>query len=94
MKRILALVLACMLLLCSCRRAATEETSVSGKVSGLIDNHTIEMLLTDGSIESFLFYDETVGESLSEAEENGSEITVVYVEKDGQQLKEIIRVES
>lgn len=93
MKRILTLVIACMLLLCSCRPAAVEETSVSGKVSGLIDNHTVEMMLTDGSIESFLFYDEAVGESLSSAEESEAEITVVYVEKDGQQLKEIIRVQ-
>ena len=93
MKRILAIALACVFLLCACRPIATEEMSVSGRVSGLIDNHTVEMKLVDGSIESFLFYDETVGEDLSRAETSGSEISVVYVEKEGQQLKEIIRID-
>ena len=93
MKRMLALVLACILLFCSCRPIEAEGTSLSGKVAGLIDNHTVEMLLNDGSIESFLFYDAEVGESILKAEESEDEITVVCVEKEGQTLKEIIRVE-
>ena len=93
MKRFLVVVLACIFVLCACKPTKNEGTTVSGKVAGLIDNHTVEMMLTDGSIESFLFFDETVGESLSDAEETETEITIVCVEKEGQRLKEIIRVE-
>ena len=74
MKRFCVLLLTCILILCSCRPIQTEETATSGKVTGLIDNHTVEMMLSDGSIKSFLFYDEAVGESLSLAEDSNAEI--------------------
>ena len=70
MKRFLSLILVCVLFLSSCQPVKTDEITVSGKVAGLIDNHTVEMMLSDGSIESFLFFDETVGENLSAAEES------------------------
>lgn len=93
MKKFIAITLM-LLCLCGCRVYQTPATEqIGATVTGLIDSRTVEVILEDGSVQSFLFFDEEVAEKLSIAEETAEQVTISYEEKDGQSLKVIVAVE-
>lgn len=107
MKRMTAIfgvaILAAMLLVCTACNTNTDgagqkpkleqQVDASGTITGLIDNHTIEILMEDGSVQSFLFFDEAVGEKLKAYDEQGvAPIDFSYAPQDGQQLMVIVSV--
>lgn len=71
-----------------------QQTEASGTITGLIDGQTVEIVLEDGSVQSFLFFDETVAQKLQDyAEQDMASIRFSYAPQDGQQLMVIVSVE-
>lgn len=84
----------CIGVLCACQPKPNETlTKTVGTVTGLIDNRTVEVILEDGTVQSFLFFDDEVAERLNIAEESSKPVNFSYEERDGQQLKVIVAVE-
>ncbi len=94
MKKTIVAILLMLLCLVGCRvyQAPTYE-QIGATVTGLIDSRTVEVILEDGSVQSFLFFDDEVAEKLSIAEETEAPVTISYEEKEGQSLKVIVAVE-
>ena len=94
MKKTIIAVALMLLCLCGCRVIhADAPIQTTATVTGLIDNRTVEVILEDGSVQSFLFFDDEVAEKLSIAEETAKKVTISYEEKEGQSLKVIVAVE-
>ncbi len=94
MKKTIVLAILILFCLCGCRVAQTDVPSkVSATVAGLIDNRTVEVILEDGSVKSFLFFDDEVAEKLSIAEETADPVMISFEEKEGQSLDVIVAVE-
>lgn len=90
----LAVVLLCTLCLCACQpKEQSVGTEAVGTVTGLIDNHTVEIILEDGTVRSFLFYDDEVAEKINIAEETDTPFAFVYEQQEGQQLPVVVSAE-
>lgn len=91
----LAMIFLCTLFLCACqpKEQPADQIQAIGTVAGLIDNHTVEIILEDGTVQSFLFYDEAVAEKINNAEESGALLNFTHVKENDQQLSTIVAAE-
>lgn len=85
----------CVSILCACQPQPSETaTKAVGTVTGLIDNRTVEIILEDGTVQSFLFFDDEVAERLNIAEESSKPVSFSYEAKEGQKLNVIVAIET